>query len=355
MKIAETIDGNYLMFKNAFIMKGVKADDEISENDGNKISFESYSNLLYNDFKRIINLYNFDVIFFVYEKGSSWRKDIYKDYKGNRKKDESIDWNEIYRRFDMFLQQAQIDYPNIHFIQIDKCEGDDLILYLTLLLNNKNYSNVIISKDEDLTQLLKFESGLYLNVQLTMNKADERIYLPLNYNYFLNNLNIHKKDYFDMTDDEIFDLDYNNNNGYKGFIDKMISKCKLYEILPNNIRAFKIIHGDTGDNVKSVYIKKTVKDDVEKFRGIGEAGAEKILKYYIETYGNISDVNSEDFINKIVNVVSYDKKIVDDETKALIKENTIRNRQLVVLDPIYTPEYVKNNIKVKMKEINKFI
>lgn len=86
-----------------------------------------------------------------------WRKDIFPQYKANRKKsrDNSIfDWNAIFKTINKIKSEIKENFP-YHYIEIHTAEADDIIATLT-----KNYCNeqkiLIISGDKDFVQLQKY-------------------------------------------------------------------------------------------------------------------------------------------------------------------------------------------------------
>jgi len=87
---------------------------------------------------------------------SSWRKEIYPEYKANRKalreKAEDADfWEEMFKEFNEFIPKLDICLP-WNFVKIYNCEFDDLASFAVRYLNNYDEA-VIISTDEDLHQL----------------------------------------------------------------------------------------------------------------------------------------------------------------------------------------------------------
>jgi 5'-3' exonuclease len=81
-------------------------------------SLKDLLNLLINDLDKITKTFSYDNIYFCSDsKGGNWRKSIYKDYKGNRKKDESIDWDFVYKTFDDFKEVIK-KRRNIKFLEM---------------------------------------------------------------------------------------------------------------------------------------------------------------------------------------------------------------------------------------------
>lgn len=111
-----------------------------------------------------------------------WRRDIYPNYKGNRKakrEDSGIDWDQLYAVMATVLQEIDENLPFI-VMKIDKCEADDIIGTLskyayasnsdTSSLFNEPEPVVIVSTDGDFVQLQR-----YKNVSQYSNTRDEFI------------------------------------------------------------------------------------------------------------------------------------------------------------------------------------
>ena len=76
MKVNIIIDGNYLLYKDVFILKKLR-----------RIK-QDLSELLMNDFKKLSKSFSFDNIYFVSDsREGNWRKMEYKEYIEFRKHD----------------------------------------------------------------------------------------------------------------------------------------------------------------------------------------------------------------------------------------------------------------------------
>lgn len=88
---------------------------------------------------------------------SSWRKDVYKEYKANRKisRDASaIDFDKFFAMMEIFFEDMKETISNVSFIRIDKCEADDIIAVIS---KNITANSIIVSTDKDLNQLLQYK------------------------------------------------------------------------------------------------------------------------------------------------------------------------------------------------------
>ena len=89
----------------------------------------------------------------------SWRKDIYQNYKAQRKEarvKSKIDFELFYKALDSFIESFKIIFSNFYCLRIDKCEADDIIAIISQM--DDDYKKVIISMDSDLIQLLRYKN-----------------------------------------------------------------------------------------------------------------------------------------------------------------------------------------------------
>ena len=134
------IDGNIFLMSSVFAHRKNK-----------KISI-SYLVLL--QLFKYVKEFKPDKIYLVADKSSSWRKEIYPEYKANRKpfRDSfpDINWDKVFKEYNKLLNNIQSFTP-IYVIQIEHIEGDDIVSYLCRYVSGEK---IIVSKDKDLSQLL---------------------------------------------------------------------------------------------------------------------------------------------------------------------------------------------------------
>lgn len=324
MRTAIIIDGNYLLYKNVFILKNIK-----------RIK-QDLDELMFNDFKKLTKRFHFDDIYFVSDsKEGNWRKMFYKEYKGKRVKDETIDWNFVFDSYEKFKQKIY-KLRNVKTFELPGLESDDFISYIVKNQNKNGTSFVILSSDGDLQQLINYDiNKKYINIQWNYKFNDERIYLPSNYQLMI--------DYLSKNMNEnIFELD--NSADFIKFIEDLINKTKVKSIVQEEIVFCKMIEGDKGDNIPTC-IKLKDGQINEDGRGIGKDGAKTLYNLYKEVYPNEIDLNSDIFIDQLVKIISYSKKIKNSIIEEQLKANLIFNRKMVLLDTRYMPVIVKNNLE----------
>lgn len=331
MKVSLIIDGNFLLYKNVFILKNI-----------NRVK-QDLKELLINDIKKLTTAFHFDNIYFVSDsKEGNWRKQIYKEYKGNRSKDENIDWEFVYKTYLEFKDEIK-NKRNIKFLELGGLEGDDLIAHTVFENNKKGNSNVIVASDIDINQVLTFDlNKKYINIQWNYKFSDERVYLPENYQLIINELS-------NSSNDNIFELD--NSSDFVKYLEDLINRTKIKAVITEEMMVCKIIQGDTGDNIKSCVAVKDGKINNEG-RGIAKDGAKTVYNLYKEIHPSVIDIDSDTFINNLADVIIYYKKIKDPTAKNIIKENLIFNRKMMILNPKYMPEMVYENMKNYFNDVD---
>lgn len=91
--------------------------------------------------------------------GGSWRKDYFKYYKARRaisREKSDIDYTEFYESGNKFIEEIISIFP-YKTIQIKKAEADDIIGVLTETIPS-NIKIIIVSRDKDFKQLLKYQN-----------------------------------------------------------------------------------------------------------------------------------------------------------------------------------------------------
>lgn len=86
-----------------------------------------------------------------YDSKNYWRKQIFSNYKSNRKKvreSQDLDWKEVYRILDKIKLELKL-HSHYKVIEVDTVEADDIIA----VLSNMNQKTIILSSDKDFIQL----------------------------------------------------------------------------------------------------------------------------------------------------------------------------------------------------------
>lgn len=322
MNINMILDGNYMLYRSVFLLHRLKT------------LYVDLETLMLNDYNNLTNDYHYDMIYFVSDSKKSWRKMINPEYKLGRKKDADIDWNFVFDTFDK-VKDVIKNRHNCLLYQIDPFEGDDIIAHIVNESNKQGYSNFIVSNDGDIHQLLKFSvADNYINMMYNHKFSDEKIYVPKNYQVFMHHLESLEVDLFDLTDD----------NDFVNFFEKVKQKSKVVAVDGEESFFKKIVGGDGGDNILSV-VKFT-----KEIRGIGDVGADSVWKMYKEKFPHEIDFDSNNFIERLCDILSIYRKNKEVDFRKKVAENIRKSRIMTRLDNKYLPDglyqQLLENVKV---------
>lgn len=290
------------------------------------------SNMLYGGLTKSLEIavtnyrkwFPFEKVYLVSDsKDKSWRKSLYSKYKENRKKDTDIDWNFVYDQYKEF--KDYISTKGFKILETSSIEGDDWISYIIENSNKKGMSNIIVSNDHDIKQLLRFDTNdNYINIMTNEIFNKTKLFMPRNYEMFINNV---KK----MDNDDIFNL--NDNNEFIKLLLNFIEQYEVQEISPIESLLVKIISGDTSDNIDSIWITYS---ETGKKRGIGQAGAESIVEQYVKEFGD-PYLEDPDLDMNIADLVMEKRKVNAKHVDEILS-NIRLNKQLVNLQLSNFPE-----------------
>ena len=286
------IDGNYILSKLAFTLHK------------NNLLFGALHQALDNTIKNYRKWYPFSNIYLVSDsKEKSWRKQIISEYKSTRKKDSDIDWAFVYDTYAEFKEEMK---KSIKVLEAPHIEGDDWLSFLVEKSNREERSTIIVSNDYDIKQLVKFNlDPLYINIMTNEMYNKQKLFLPKNYQLFLNKVN-------SLPNNDIFNL--NDNTEFISFIGNFIDKYEVNEIDSVESLIIKIISGDVSDNIDSVWSQ--VKGG--KKRGIGTKGAKTIYDTYITEFGELS-LEDPDLYENIADLICEKKKLSKTKIDSIVQ------------------------------------
>jgi 5'-3' exonuclease len=285
------IDGNYILSRLVFTLHK------------NNLLYGALTQSLENTITNYKKLYPFATMYLVSDsKEKSWRKKLNDSYKATRKKDSDIDWSFVYKTYDEFKQNLK----SVKLLESPRIEGDDWISFLVQKLNENGQSNFIVSNDYDIKQLILFDLDKeWINFMSNEMYNQEKIFLPKNYQIFLNKIS-------NKVNDDIFNL--NDNNEFLSLMNRFVNKYNLNEIDSVESLLIKVISGDNSDNIQSVY--QTTKSG--KVRGIGAKGARSIYETYIVEFGDPS-LKDPDLFENIADIICEKKKISKTNIENIVK------------------------------------
>lgn len=332
-RLALIIDGNHFMHTTltavgAFNSKSkifeVGSSEEETRKDTNAL-LDRLSTIFASDVRNFGSL--IDEIVFTVDDSRSWRKDIILDsnyidistdldYKGNRKKDKTINWTLIYTIFKDFLDNLQKN-SSVRVVSLKGCEGDDVISVFSSYYNSMGKSVIIYSGDNDLNQCVKYNKSNN-SFTLQYQKQQKRVLLTVDTGRYLKTL----------TDNFIIDYlkSFCNNAG-----------SKLTVINPIEVILEKVVLGDDGDNIKSVLSEnrtyksgKNIGTVYEK--RISPSILEKIKSRLDLTTLSVDDFYNDYFINTLSNLCIQKFEPLEKKNVDSVINNINLNVRLVILD-----------------------
>jgi 5'-3' exonuclease len=297
------IDGNYILSKNTFTLHK------------NNLLFGALHKSLENTVNNYRKWYPFANVYLVSDsKEKSWRKQLTTSYKATRKKDSDIDWTFVYGAYGEFKKSMS---GLVKVLEAPHVEGDDWISFLVTKANKEGRSTIIVSNDYDIKQIVSYGvDPLFINIMTNEMYNKEKLFLPKNYQIFLNKVS-------HLPSDDIFNL--NDNSDFLNLLDRFINKYEINEINPVESLVIKIISGDQSDNIGSVW--SVVKNG--KKRGIGAKGAQTIYNEYISEFGEIN-LGDPDLYENIADLICEKKKLSKTQIESIV-ENIKGNMKLIDL------------------------
>ena len=316
------IDGNYILSKLVFTLHK------------NNLLFGALHKSLENTLNNYRKWYPFANIYLVSDsKEKSWRKQLTSDYKATRKKDSDIDWNFVYTAYGEFKESV----VGFKVLEAPHVEGDDWISFLVTRANENGRSTIIVSNDYDIKQIVSYSlEPLYLNIMSNEMFNKEKLFLPKNYQMFLNKVS-------KLPNDDIFAL--NDNTEFIELMNRFITKYELNEIDPVESLIIKIISGDQSDNISSVW--NVTKNG--KTRGIGAKGAKGIYDNYITEFGEIN-LSDPDLLENIADLICEKKKLSKSKIEDIV-ENIKGNFKLIDLRLHNLPDEIIDKMELGYDKI----
>lgn len=313
------IDGNYLLSRMVFTLHK------------NNLLFGGLHKSLETAVNNYRKWYPFVNIYLVSDsKEKSWRKKINSNYKSNRKKDTDIDWDFVYSAYNEF--KSQIKLKGIKVLELPHVEGDDWISYIVEKSNQVGRSTITVSNDHDIKQLLVYSlDPSFINLMSNEMQSKQKVFIPKNYQIFLNQLE-------NKNLDDIFNL--NDNQEFLKLMENFIERCELIEVSNVECLIIKLISGDNSDNISSCWSQ--TKNG--RKRGIAEKGAKSIFEDYLLNFGE-PKISDPDLTENIADLICEKKKLPK-STIFSIKKNIEDNMRLIFLDTKNIPEDIFNKMSL---------
>jgi len=324
------IDGNYFLFRTLYVIPsrskkaGLLGTDE---------DVQSFVKKLATDFAYQVRLFEGLIDKIVWTQDSrSWRKDFYPeaDYKGNRKQDSSINWENFSKVTEDFI--SLISKSGVIISKVDGAEGDDLMYAWNTesLANDK--SVIMFTGDRDLVQLVNKSVNNNTHTIL-FSPAHKKLYTYQGFTEWMDSQE-------DQETTDIFDLmkvSVSPENQAKKLLQTLIKKKKvnIVEVDPEEFRFRKVLTGDAGDNVPPAYWH------VSKNRryGVSEKKATEIISEFKEKHGILSHMYlyNDEYITDLANILIRVMKAKHMSREQIIT-NLKSNVNLMVLAAESIPE-----------------
>ena len=341
--ISVVIDGNYFFFKafSIFSSYGSKQPGEVL---GNEQDRGIFMRKIITDLCHSLNQIpvNGHVVFC--KDSRSWRKDLKierVDYKGDREKDEKVDWGCFFDLMDEFGKYLELN--GYIYSSVKGAEGDDLLWFWNKKLRESGHNVVIFSGDKDSHQLIDEENGIW-TICWNGNSKNNKIFCPPNWS----------ENYLDKEEEvSIFNMDLSHDEE-KDKMKKLAASAALEKTNPEKIIFEKILTGDKGDAVPSVFAYEKTPGKIfkvtptkavsiyESFKqsGWGKSGLQEIWK----------DEEFKDWISGyVLRAMSYTDNA---DNRKIVAKNYEENAQLVWLSDQVIPESVLTGMDYEYSQTN---
>lgn len=343
------IDGNFLFYKTLHVAKGYNypKDKKYLDDEIDRISF---IRKITTDFIYGINLFKgFDRVIFTKD-SRSWRKTYDEEYKANRsgKKSDDINWDKFFECMDEFC--SIISRKGVIVSQIEAAEGDDLMYLWSRYLNGIGENTITITADGDLTQIVQ-NTDTSFSVVYNSKSAVKKIIVPQRFYEWLQQRGVDNSPLSIWDSAKILNSQMSNDGAT--IISKAMEKLNYEELNPQEVILFKVICGDDGDNIPSIWKWEKVVNEKKINKRITRKDYIKVLEFLnsrgkdLEVF-DLLDENGLD--NKIRIILENSGGVKMDLTK--FKENLVRNINLVYLHERVIPQSIQDGFKERLKETN---
>jgi 5'-3' exonuclease len=341
------IDGNYFLFKTLYVIPHMTKSKEILST---KKDMETFMRKLATDFAYETRKFEglIDRIIFTLD-SRSWRKDFHPqaDYKGNRKADSKINWenfSKITSEFESLLQKKGV---LLHKVQ--GAEGDDLMYAWNTHCTAKGKSVILFTGDKDMIQLVNRNDSTKAHTIL-YSPVQKKLYTYQGFTEWM----------AETPQSENVDI-FTNNVSLESISKNLFAellktkKMSIIEVNPDDIAFKKVLTGDSGDNVAPIYYyTKTLKNGQQRTYGVSDKKAQAILDEFREKHGNVNPMYffTNDYVVDVAQISSRVLKAKHMTIDQLIK-NIKLNANLVLLNSKTIPESILEEMLRTVELLNK--
>jgi 5'-3' exonuclease len=353
------IDGNYFIYSRLFVLPRQKMPAEFGESSSVDTRFMSteyemaiFMRKLAMDFaSELRKVKNITGRIVFTQDSKSWRKDLFPDaeYKANREQDSKIHWANVHKVVEEFTEFLKERGVIIHRVQ--GAEGDDLIYAWTSALNSEGQNCIIWSGDTDLMQLVNYNRSTDAYTIWYDNTRSKLAVYPGFQKYLEIKDGTKQEEY-----DDIFNIDnvLIISNQIKQEIKTFIStnNIEVSEIFCDEYIFSKILAGDRGDNIKSVYsVEKIGKTGKPRTSKISEEKSKSIVSTFKKRHGRFSSMYlfDEFYKKEILKMIAAEMKLTSADD---LLPNLELNTNLILLHSSTIPETLQT---IMFNHIDAFI
>lgn len=339
------------------------------------------------DMSYVLRLFCPDRVIVATDCRKPWRHEIYNDipgeaYKGTRTKDATKNWDKIFRALDDY--KSILKSQGFVVTEIDHAEADDIAAMWKERVMSQGESVILVSSDKDWLQLTQFEKSnntfcICYN-PIANPRGRRKLFVPMNFNEWLNTEEQKVSIFFDNYDPTKQNLRNIQNKDQKLDIEEIDSRKVVLE---------KIMCGDDGDNVPSIYqyyksgkkvrmtpakSKKILQDlNVDSVQALCEAAAADALLPEIEKSFKleITDIDINVRVMRQRKLVELNSVLFPDEILKAFEKHAKKSadfgyfntssitKDIILKDTKYLdPDYKKpreNGIFDNIKDLEKYI
>jgi len=325
------IDGNYFFYKTFGVFTGFDKDTDpskiLSEYSQRSTLIRKVATDLCSSLKELPT--SGRLIFTMDSR--SWRKNVEIEgggYKSARHKNEEVDWSSF---FDLLREFGNhLEKKGFIFSKVDNSEGDDLVAFWVNKFREIGENTIIISGDQDLHQLIYQDENSWTSV---WNSNSKRNILSVDENWKIpSGVSKRVASVFDMA----FTLSSEADR-----LSVLLKKSQVQKINTKEFIFKKILLGDTGDSVPSVW---EYEKENKKVR-FTEKKVDQLYSFYLESkWANLefSEIlEDKEFLQWVSSMVLKISKDIDSsEKREKVEKNYLRNVSLMWLNKKVIPSHV---------------
>ncbi|AFF28081.1 gp83 [Sphingomonas phage PAU] len=258
------VDGNFMLmrifsvlnFEGTFMTVKRPEESDMQFNARRNKDINEFIKNLCRHFAKTVQRYSYCDKIIIAKDAKSWRKDMSipqpknytldgftegddTDYKGNRVKDDKVDWSVVYSTFEDFAQTLESDF-NVPYAKVNGAEGDDWLWYLPrYLYKNKKIHSLLYCSDGDISHTIKDYTIIARQVKTKIGPQGELLTTKK-----LNEV-------FDATKNAtIFNVNHSESDHLTEMF-KEVSTGLVHHIVPNPAShlVWKLLIGDAKDNI----------------------------------------------------------------------------------------------------------